>query len=175
MAATHRGDAVLNGYRATAPRHLRRLGAVPGVRAAALRQSTTEVGVEGLAVVATSTTAAKKVAGLSFKGLDGVAATALGLLLRAQHGLAFAVDCSQAKEFALSHWPFGGVDGERLFGRRFDAAMNVREDVAGDVLASLNQRMTVRLCCRGSTRTDCRISPPLRVGMRWWAPSSPPR
>ena len=78
------------------------------------------------------------------------------------------VDCSQAKEFALAHWLVGGADGGRLFVRCFDAAMNVRENLAGDVLASLttmlwnvpakawtggatmaasslNRRMTVRL------------------------------
>ena len=100
--------------------------------------------------------------------LDGIAATRRGLLLETQKGFAFVVDCSQAKEFALAHWLVGGADGGRLFVRCFDAATNVREDVAGDVLASLatlqwnvpskawtggavmadaslNRRMTVRL------------------------------
>ena len=72
------------------------------------------------------------------------------------------------KEFALAHWLVGGADGGRLFVRCFDAAMNVRENIAGDALASittmlwntpakawtggatmadasLNRRMTVRL------------------------------
>ena len=72
------------------------------------------------------------------------------------------------KKFALAHWLVGGADGGRLFVRCFDAAMNVRENLAGDVLASLttmqwnapskawtggavmadaslNRRMTVRL------------------------------
>ena len=78
------------------------------------------------------------------------------------------VDTSAAKEFSLAHWLVGGADGGRLFVRCFDAAMNVRENIAGDVLASLttmqwnipskawiggatmadaslNRRMTVRL------------------------------
>ncbi len=78
------------------------------------------------------------------------------------------VDCSQAKEFALVHALVGGADGGRIFVRCFDAAMNVRENIAGDALASittllwnvpskawtggaamadasLNKRMTVRL------------------------------
>jgi membrane fusion protein (multidrug efflux system) len=85
-----------------------------------------------------------------------------------RRGFAFVVDCSQAKEFALAHWLVGGADGGRLFVRCFDTAMNVRENIAGDVLASLttmqwnvpskawtggavmvdtslNRRMTVRL------------------------------
>jgi hypothetical protein len=166
--ATRCGNAVLNRHRAPASRHLRLLGHVPNVRAAAFRHSATEIGVEGLAVVATSTTAATTLAGLSFNGLDGITATSRGLLLDAQRGLAFVVDCSQAKEFALAHWLVAGADGGRLFVRCFDAAMAVREDLAGDVLASLttmqwnapakawtggavmadsslNRRMTVRL------------------------------
>jgi len=166
--ATRCGNAVINRHRAPASRHLRLLGHVPNVRAAAFRQSAMEIGVEGLAAVATSTTSATTLAGLSFNGLDGITPTARGLLLDAQKGFAFVVDCSRAKEFALAHWLVGGADGGRLFVRCFDAAMNVRENLAGDVLASLttmqwnapskawtggatmadsslNRRMTVRL------------------------------
>ncbi|MDT8267637.1 hypothetical protein RQ832_30630, partial [Roseomonas sp. DSM 102946] len=69
---------------------------------------------------------------------------------------------------ALVHSLVGGADGGRIFVRCFDAAMNVRENLAGDALASittllwnipskawtggaamadawLNKRMTVRL------------------------------
>jgi len=166
--ATRCGNTVINRHRAPASRHLRLLGAVPNVRAAAFRHSATEIGVEGLAVVATSTTSATTLAGLSFNGLDDITPTSRGLLLAAQRGLAFVVDCSQAKEFALVHSLVGGADGGRVFVRCFDAAMNVRENIAGDALASittllwnvptkawtggaamadasLNKRMTVRL------------------------------
>ncbi len=136
--ATRCGNAVLNRHRAPASRHLRLLGGVPNVRAAAFRHSALEVGVEGLAAVATSTTAATTLAGLSFNGLDGITPTARGLLLDAQKGFAFVIDCSQAKEFSLAHWLVGGADGGRLFVRCFDAAMTVRENLAGDVLASLS-------------------------------------
>ena len=101
-------------------------------------------------------------------GLDGVTAASRGLLVDAQKGFAFVVDTTAAKEFALAHWLVGGVDGGRLFVRCFDAAMTGRENLAGDVLASLttpiwntpskawtggapmadsslNRRMTVRL------------------------------
>ena len=44
--------------------------------------------MEGLAAAATATT----LAGLSFNGLDGIAATSRGLLLDAQNGFAFVVD-----------------------------------------------------------------------------------
>ncbi len=80
----------------------------------------------------------------------------------------FVVDTTAAKELALAHWLVGGADGGRLFVRCFDAGMAVRENIAGDVLASLttmqwnipskawtggavmadaslNRRMTVRL------------------------------
>ncbi len=61
-------------------RLVRALAAVPNVRAAAFRQSATEVGVEGLTAVATSTTAQTTLAGLAFNGLDGIAPTGRGLL-----------------------------------------------------------------------------------------------
>ena len=47
------------------------------------------------------------------------------------------LDTSQAKEFALAHWLTSGASGGRLFVRVFDGAGNVREDIAGDVLASI--------------------------------------
>ena len=107
-------------------------------------------------------------AGLSSDGLDGVAATGRGLLLDAQRGFAFAVDTTQAKESALAHWLVNGADGGRLFVRCFGGGGILRENVGGDVLASLttmvwnapskawiggavmadsslNRRMTVRL------------------------------
>ena len=166
--ATRCGNAVFNRHRAPASRHLRLLAGVPNLRAAAFRQSATEIGVEGLAAVATSTTAATTLAGLSFNGLDGIAPTSRGLLLDAQKGFAFVVDCTQAKEFALAHWLVNGADGGRLFVRCFGGDGTVRENAAGDVLASLttmvwnapskswtggatmadaslNRRMTVRL------------------------------
>ncbi len=112
--ATRCGNTVLNRHRAPASRHLRLLGSVRNVRAAAFRHSATEIGVEGLAVVATSTTSATTLAGLSFNGLDDITPTARGLLLEAQRGLAFVVDCSQTKEFALVHSLVGGADGGRI-------------------------------------------------------------
>jgi hypothetical protein len=72
-----------------------------------------------------------------FNGLDGIACTSRGLLLNAQEGFASVVDCTQAKEFAFAHWLVGGADGGWLFARCYDAAMNVRENFAGDVLTSL--------------------------------------
>lgn len=57
--------------------------------------------------------------------------------LVANRGMAFVVDASQAKEFALAHWLPSSASGGRLFVRVFDVAGNVRENVAGDVLASI--------------------------------------
>jgi hypothetical protein len=128
--ATRCGNAVLDRHRAPMSRLVRALAIVPNVRAAAFRQSATEVGVEGLAAVATSTTAATTLAGLSFNGLDGIAATGRGLLMDAQKGFAFVVDCSQAKEFALAHSLVNGADGGRLFVRCFGGDGIVRENVA---------------------------------------------
>ena len=62
--------------------------------------------MEGSAAVAISTTI---LAGLSFNGLDGIAATSRGLLMDAQKGFAFVVDTRQAKEFALAHWLVNGA------------------------------------------------------------------
>ena len=89
-------------------------------------------------------------------------------MLDAQKGFALVVDTTQAKEFALAHWLVNGADGGRLFVRCFGGDGIVRENAAGDVLASfttmlwnapskswtggatmadasLNRRMTVRL------------------------------
>jgi len=79
--ATRCGNAVYNRHRAPASRHLRLLGGVQNLRAAAFRHSALEIGVEGLAAIATSTTSATTLAGLSFNGLDGITATSRGLLL----------------------------------------------------------------------------------------------
>ena len=102
------------------------LGAVPNVRAAAFSRAPP------------GTTSATTLAGLPFNGLDGIAPTSRGLLLDAQKSFAFVVDCTQAKEFALAHWLVNGADGGRLFVRCFDGSGIVRENVAGDVLASLS-------------------------------------
>jgi hypothetical protein len=115
-----------------------------------------------------STTSASAPAGLSFNGPDGIAPPPRGLLCDAQKGFAFVVDCTQSKEFALAHWLVNGADGGRVFVRCFGGDALVRENAAGDVLASLttmvwnapskswtggatmadaslNRRMTVRL------------------------------
>ena len=94
--ATRCGNAVYSRHRAPASRHLRLLGGVPNVRTAAFRQSATEIGIEGLAIVATSTTAATTLAGLSFNGLDSITATSRGLQLDAQRGAVFVVDTTAA-------------------------------------------------------------------------------
>jgi hypothetical protein len=84
-------------------------------------------------------------------------------------GFVFVVDTTQSKEFALAHWLVNGADGGRLFVPCFGGGDGtVRENAAGDVLASLttmvwnapskswtggptiadaslNRRMTVRL------------------------------
>ncbi|WP_333669538.1 hypothetical protein [Elioraea tepidiphila] len=134
--ATRAGNAVVTRYRAAATRHVRLLAAVPSLRSAAYRESATDTGVEGLAVVSTGTTAATTLAGVSFAGLSGLTPTASGLLLNANRGLAFVVDASQAREFALAHWLVGGADGGRLFVRCFDGAKTLLTDAEARVLAS---------------------------------------
>jgi hypothetical protein len=51
-------------------------------------------------------------------------------------GVAFVVQTTHAKEFALAHWLVGGADGGRLCVRCFDGAGTVRENQPQDVLAS---------------------------------------
>jgi hypothetical protein len=92
--ADRAGNAVYNRHRAPASRLLRVLEAVPNLRAASFRHSAPEIGVEKLATLATSTTAATTLAGLCFNGLDGITATARGLLFDANCGMAFVVDTS---------------------------------------------------------------------------------
>ena len=43
---------------------------------------------------------------------------------------------SHRRAFAEANWLVGGVDGSRTFVRCFNAAMTVRENIAGDVPAS---------------------------------------
>ena len=79
---------------------------------------------------------ARPIAALSWNGLNGIAPTARGLLLNPNRGIGFVVQTTHAKEFALAHWLVGGADGGRLCLRCFDGAGIVRENIAGDALAS---------------------------------------
>jgi hypothetical protein len=135
--ASRCGNAVINRHRAPASRFQRFLAGVPNTRAAAFRQSATEVGVEGLITIATSTTTATFMADFCFNGLTDLTPTDRAVTLAANRGLGWMLDTSQAKEFALAHWLTSGASGGRLFVRVFDGAGNVREDFAGDVLASI--------------------------------------
>ena len=131
------GNAVINRHRAPASRFQRFLAGVPSTRAAAFRQSATEVGVEGLITIATSTTTATFMADFCFNGLTDLTPTDRAVTLAANRGLGWMLDTTQAKEFALAHWLTSGASGGRLFVRVFDGAGNIREDIAGDVLASI--------------------------------------
>ena len=131
------GNAVINRHRAPASRFQRFLAGVPNTRAAAFRQSATEIGVEGLITIATSTTTATFMADFCFNGLTDLTPTDRAVTLAANRGLGWMLDTSQAKEFALAHWLTSGASGGRLFVRVFDGAANVRENIAGDVLASI--------------------------------------
>lgn len=131
------GNAVINRHRAPASRFQRYLAGVENVRARAFRQSATEIGVEGLCTIATSTTAATYISDFCFNGLAGLTPTGRGVQLAANRGLGWVIDTTQAKEFALAHALVFGVAGGRLFVRCFDGAGNIRENIAGDVLASI--------------------------------------
>jgi hypothetical protein len=131
------GNAVINRHRAPASRFQRYLAGVENVRAKAFRQSATEVGVEGLCTIATSTTTATYVSDFCFNGLAGLTPTGRGVQLAANRGLGWVVDTTQAREFALAHALVFGVAGGRLFVRCFDGAGNIRENLPGDVLASI--------------------------------------
>lgn len=131
------GNAVINRHRAPASRFQRYLAGVENVRAKAFRQSATEIGVEGLCTIATSTTTATYISDFCFNGLAGLTPTGRGVQLAANRGLGWVIDTTQAKEFALAHALVFGVAGGRLFVRCFDGAGNIRENIAGDVLASI--------------------------------------
>jgi hypothetical protein len=135
-SATRAGNAVFNRHRAPASRLTRLLANIPNIRAAAFWHSGTEIGVEGACIMATSTTAETTMAALSWNGLNGITPTARGLLLNPNRGVGFVVQTTHAKEFALAHWLVGGADGGRLCLRCFNGAGIVRENIAGDALAS---------------------------------------
>ena len=108
------GNAVINRHRAPASRFQRFLAGVPNTRAAAFRQSATEVGVEGMITIATSTTTATFMADFCFNGLTDVTPTDRAVTLAANRGLGWMLNTSQAKEFALAHWlTVGASGGER--------------------------------------------------------------
>ena len=109
------GNAVINRHRAPASRFQRFLAGVPNTRAAAFRQSATEVGVEGLITIATTT--ATFMADFCFNGLTDLTPTDRAVTLAASRGLGWMLDTSQAKEFALAHWLTLGASGGRLFVR----------------------------------------------------------
>jgi len=69
------GNAVINRHRAPASRFQRFLAGLPNTRASAFRQSATEVGVEGLITIATSTTTATFMADFCFNGLTDLTPT----------------------------------------------------------------------------------------------------
>jgi hypothetical protein len=99
---------------------------------------------------------------------DGIAATARDLLLVAQKGFAFVVDCTQAKEFALAHWLVNGADGGRLFVRCFGGDAAVRENAAGDVLASLTTMLwnaSSKSWTGGATMADALLNRRITVGL----------
>jgi hypothetical protein len=80
---------------------------------------------------------------------------------REAHGFAFVVACTQAKEFALAHWLVNGADGGRLFVRCFGGDGTVRENAAGDVLASLTTMVwnaPSKSWTGGSTMADTSLS-----------------
>jgi hypothetical protein len=66
---------------------------------------------EGFAVVATSITSVTTLAALTFNRRDGTMPIMRELLLAAQRGLTFVVNCSQVKELAPAHLTVGAPDG----------------------------------------------------------------
>ena len=135
-SATRAGNAVFNHHRAPASRLTWLLANIPNIRTAAFWLSGTEIGFEGACIMATSAVAGTAMAALSWNGLNGITPTAGGLMLNPNRGIGFVVQTTHAKEFALAHWLVGGADGGRLCLRCFDGAGIVRENIAGDALAS---------------------------------------
>ncbi|MGK7865556.1 hypothetical protein [Falsiroseomonas sp. E2-1-a4] len=93
---------MINRHRAPASRFQRFLAGVPNTRAAAFRQSATEVGVETLITIAISTTTATFMADFCFNGQTDVTPTDRAVTLAANRGLGWMLDTSQEKEFALA-------------------------------------------------------------------------
>jgi len=142
------------------------LGEVPNVRAAAFRQSAKEVGVEGRAAVATSTTSATTLAGPAFNGLDGIAAAAACCATPRRASPSWWTEPRPRSSGSPTGWSTAPTVGACSCAAR--RRRHVRENAAGDVLASLttmvwntpskswtggatmadaslNRRMTVRL------------------------------
>lgn len=96
----------------------RMIAAVPSVRAAAYRWSTTQTGFAGLACVATNPAGAPStIAALAAPALDGYGLGPAEVTLPAGRGLGFAVHAGDCRDFALA---FDGT-GLRMFVQCFDA------------------------------------------------------
>ena len=90
-SATRAGNAVFNRHRAPTSRLTRLLAHIPNIRAATFWQSSSEIGVEGACITATSANAETTLATLSWNGLNGITPTARGLLLNPNRGIGFVV------------------------------------------------------------------------------------
>lgn len=131
--ATRAGGSIVPLHQAAAAVHSPKLlAAVPSVRAAAFRWSSTEVGFEGLAVLSSNPAGPPTTLnGLAFGGLSNFTLNADSVTFPTSRALGFVVDCALCKEFFIA---FEG-QAMRVIAMVFDSGENVLGD-AHVVLAS---------------------------------------
>jgi hypothetical protein len=104
-----------------------------------------------------------------WNGLSDMTPTERGIAMGFQRGLGFVVDTRHAKKFALAHSLVDGAAGGRLMVRAFDPAGFLKDNIAGDVLASLTTMLwsaTARCWHAGAPMDDANLNrrQTLRVG-----------
>ena len=138
--ATRLGGVVKAYHQALPNREAtREVGAVPSLRAAAIRWNATETGFEKLACLSTNVSGSPTtLPQFAFPALDSYALTSRGVILTGGRGLGFVVDTSRAKDFALTV----DADAPRLVVMAFDASWNLLTDASGTMAMASGQSLT---------------------------------
>lgn len=128
-SATRIGSVVRAYHQAAGFREAtREIAAVPNLRAARIRWSSTEWGFERLACLSTNVSGApSSLADFALPALDSYVFGSHGVTLTGGRGIGFVVDARACKEFSLA------VDGDepRLVVMCFDAGQSLLTDAAG--------------------------------------------
>jgi hypothetical protein len=138
--ATRLGGVVRAWHQALPHREaLREVGAVPSLRAAAIRWNATETGFEKLACLSSSVApGASTLAEFAFPALDALTLTNRGVMLTGGRALGFVVDARSCRDFALSV----DADAPRLFVMTFDAGGNLLTNSGGALVLLSGQSIS---------------------------------
>lgn len=160
--ATRVGAVVRSFHQAAAFREAaREVGAVPNLRAAAIRWSNTEWGFDRLACLSSNVSGSPgTLADFAFPALAGYGFSDAGVVLTGARGLGFVVDARRCREFALA------VDADlpRLVVMCFDAGRALLSDAGTPLVRASGQTLTWNATARwyqgASDMTDATLTRP---------------